>query len=336
MRSRSTTSIRRRSTRSAGTARRRVSLRTSRASSSTTTVISSSGSTSRSRPTTWRGASSSTARSSSPATTRAPSSEAPIPTCPPQPNAAPAAIYGLGVEPTIIRFAPFVWSNRGELVDDDENPTRFTLDSAASKSALQQFFELRTLHGVVPPDVEVEAEDDETRFLNGRMGMLLESRRLVPALREAATFDWDVAALADAAGRGEHPPLGRLLHDEGLQGEGRRVALRRVRARPGGGRGDRRDRAHGAVPARGGGVRRVPRPGAEAGQLARCSSTRSRRSGTCRRSRRGRRSRTPPSRSSRTGCTARSRSTRSSPRWTRRRDRSSPARTTAERSPARL
>ena len=113
----------------------------------------------------------------------------------PQANTAPAAIYGLGVEPTIIRFAPFVWSNRGELVDDDEHPTRFTLDSEASKSALQQFFELRTVHGVVPPDVEVEAEDDETRFLNGRMAMFLESRRLVPALREAAEFDWDVAAL---------------------------------------------------------------------------------------------------------------------------------------------
>ena len=117
------------------------------------------------------------------------------PDLPPQPNAAPAAIYGLGVEPTIIRFAPFIWSNRAELVDDEASPTRFTLDSPAAKSALEQFFQLRTLHGVVPPDVEVEAEDDETRFLNGRMAMLLESRRLVPALREAATFDWDVAAL---------------------------------------------------------------------------------------------------------------------------------------------
>jgi multiple sugar transport system substrate-binding protein len=117
------------------------------------------------------------------------------PDLPPQPNAVPAAIYGLGVEPTIIRFAPFVWSNRGELVDDAESPTRFTLDLPASTSALEQFFQLRTLHGVVPPDVEVEAEDDETRFLNGRMAMLLESRRLVPAMREAADFEWDVAAL---------------------------------------------------------------------------------------------------------------------------------------------
>ena len=130
------------------------------------------------------------------------------PDLPPQPNAAPAAIYGLGVEPTIIRFAPFVWSNRGELVDDDENPTRFTLDSPQAKLALEQFFQLRTLHGVVPPDVEVEAEDDETRFLNGRMAMLLESRRLVPALREAAEFDWDVAALP------RHQQRASILHSD--------------------------------------------------------------------------------------------------------------------------
>ena len=130
------------------------------------------------------------------------------PDLPPQPNAAPAAIYGLGVEPTIIRFAPFIWSNRGELVDDDENPTRFTLDDPASKLALEQFFQLRTLHGVVPPDVEVEAEDDETRFLNGRMAMLLESRRLVPALREAAEFDWDVAALP------RHQQPASILHSD--------------------------------------------------------------------------------------------------------------------------
>ena len=53
----------------------------------------------------------------------------------------------------------------------------------------------------MPSDTDVEAEDDEARFLNGRLAMLLESRRLVPTLREAAKFDWDVAALPDAPGR---------------------------------------------------------------------------------------------------------------------------------------
>jgi multiple sugar transport system substrate-binding protein len=113
----------------------------------------------------------------------------------PQPNTAPAELYGLGVEPTLIRLAPFIWSNGGELVDDAEDPTRFTLDERYAKLALSEFFALRNVYGVVPPDVEVEAEDDETRFINGRMGMFLDSRRAVPSLREAAEFDWDVAAL---------------------------------------------------------------------------------------------------------------------------------------------
>ena len=29
-----------------------------------------------------------------------------------------ASSYGLGVEPSIIRLAPFVWSNGGDIVDD--------------------------------------------------------------------------------------------------------------------------------------------------------------------------------------------------------------------------
>ncbi|MET0938180.1 MAG: sugar ABC transporter substrate-binding protein [Gaiellaceae bacterium] len=117
------------------------------------------------------------------------------PDLPPQPNAAKAAVYGLGVEPSLIRIAPFVWSSGGRFVDDDEKPTRFALDDPESKQALRLFFDLRTRFGVVPSDTEVEAEDDESRFLNGRLAMLLESRRLVPSLRDAAEFDWDVAAL---------------------------------------------------------------------------------------------------------------------------------------------
>ena len=104
------------------------------------------------------------------------------------------AVYGLGVEPTIIRIAPFVWSSGGEVVDDPENPTRFTLDGPESLHALGQFFGLRTI-GVVPSDTEVEAEDDESRFVNGRLAMLLQSRRAVPTFREAATFDWDIVSL---------------------------------------------------------------------------------------------------------------------------------------------
>ena len=114
----------------------------------------------------------------------------------PQAGGSPnVAVYGVGVEPTIIRIAPFVWSVGEDLVDDEDNPTRFTLDSPAAKAVINEFFALRTGYGVAPPDVEVEAEDDESRFANARMAMLLSSRRSVPTFREAAKFDWDVAPL---------------------------------------------------------------------------------------------------------------------------------------------
>ena len=103
-------------------------------------------------------------------------------------------IYGLGVDPEIIRIAPFVWSNGGTLVDDDASPTQFSLDAKAVV-AMQRFFDLRTVQGVTPTDEEAEAEDLESRFLNGRLAMLMESRRVVPTFRTIDAFAWDVAGL---------------------------------------------------------------------------------------------------------------------------------------------
>ena len=113
----------------------------------------------------------------------------------PQAGTAQPEIYGLGVEPVIIRLAPFIWSNGSGLVDDERSPTRFTIDNPQAKEVLNLFFAMRTIFGVVPNDEEVEAEDDEARFANGRLAMLLDSRRTVPTFREAATFDWDVTTL---------------------------------------------------------------------------------------------------------------------------------------------
>jgi multiple sugar transport system substrate-binding protein len=104
------------------------------------------------------------------------------------------AVYGLGVEPSLIRVAPFIWSNRGELVDDERRPTRLTLDTPQARQALQAFLDLRA-QGVVPTDEEVEAEDDESRFANGRLAMLLSSRRSTTSFRTITEFEWDVAPL---------------------------------------------------------------------------------------------------------------------------------------------
>jgi multiple sugar transport system substrate-binding protein len=95
----------------------------------------------------------------------------------------------------VIRIAPFVWSNGGELVDHDERPTRFTLEPPEALAAVREFLDLRNVYGVVPSDVEVEAEDDESRFAHGRLAMLLSSRRSTPTFRTIKDFEWDVAPL---------------------------------------------------------------------------------------------------------------------------------------------
>ena len=102
-------------------------------------------------------------------------------------------VYGVGVDPSVVRAAPFVWSAGGELVDDPKRPTRFALDSPAARRGLDNFLDLYR-RGVAPTEIDVEARDFEERFLQGQLAMFLSSRREVPTLRGIESFDWDVAA----------------------------------------------------------------------------------------------------------------------------------------------
>ncbi len=101
--------------------------------------------------------------------------------------------FGLGTDPIFIRLAPFIWQNGGELIDADS--TQLTLDTPAALEAAQFFVDLQVKHHVVPNAVEEQSEDSQSRFENGRLAMLLQSRRPTPTFREVAAFDWDVAAL---------------------------------------------------------------------------------------------------------------------------------------------
>jgi multiple sugar transport system substrate-binding protein len=103
--------------------------------------------------------------------------------------------HGLGTEVSFFRLAPFVWQNGGQIVDDPIAPTQLTLDTPRAREAVQWFVDLQTRHRVVPDAVEEKAESSESRFLNGRLGMLLNSRRGVPTYRTIKTFDWDIAPL---------------------------------------------------------------------------------------------------------------------------------------------
>lgn len=103
--------------------------------------------------------------------------------------------YGLAVEPELIRLVPFIWQAGGDLVDDPGNPTRFNLDAPKTREAIDFFLNLSNIFGVVPHEASAKAEDSETAFRNGKVAMVLNSRRVVPTFRLIQTFTWDVAPL---------------------------------------------------------------------------------------------------------------------------------------------
>lgn len=117
--------------------------------------------------------------------------------------------YGVGFEAVLARFAPFIWQNGGEVTNNDIKPTALALDWPLSRAAIAWVTELQTKHHVMPTAAEEASEDSESRFMNGRLGMYLNSRRVVPDLRQLNTFDWDAAPLP----RAEH--IASVLHADG-------------------------------------------------------------------------------------------------------------------------
>ncbi len=120
--------------------------------------------------------------------------------------------YGLGIEPSLYRLAPFVWQNEAPLVDDPENPTRLTLTRFPTLQALQWFVDLRQVHGVVPDRVEEAAQDSESRFVAGTTAMFLNSRRGTPTYREIRILHLGRCPTSPGQSGSWHPAQRRILH----------------------------------------------------------------------------------------------------------------------------
>ena len=103
--------------------------------------------------------------------------------------------YGIGTEASLFRVAPFIWQNGGEPAGNPAAPPRLGLDPPAGRAAWWWFVELQTRHHVAPDAAAEAAESSESRFLNGRLAMFLNSRRGVPTYRTITGFGWNVAPL---------------------------------------------------------------------------------------------------------------------------------------------
>ena len=123
--------------------------------------------------------------------------------------------FGLGTEASILRLAPFIWQNGGELVvlNDKGAPVRLALDSPAAKEAFQWFVDLQVEHHVVPNAEEEAAEDSESRFQNGRTAMYLNSRRTDAHVPRDAPASTGTSRRCRGGGACRRAAFRRLLHD---------------------------------------------------------------------------------------------------------------------------
>ena len=103
-------------------------------------------------------------------------------------------VKGVGIDPSIVRMAPFVWSNGGTIVDDDTAPTRTTLHEPGARDALREVVDLIG-SGATPDKEQLAAQGVPEQFMTGKVAMFLSSRVEVPALREQRGLDFDVAGL---------------------------------------------------------------------------------------------------------------------------------------------
>jgi multiple sugar transport system substrate-binding protein len=117
-------------------------------------------------------------------------------------------VHGLAFEPTLSRLAPFIWQAGGEVVDDVKDPRKLELLNAPALEALRFVLRLQRVFKVTPTLEEAKSESHEARFAAGRLGMLLNSRRLVPTLRDVPGLDWDVAPLP------RHHKTATVLHSD--------------------------------------------------------------------------------------------------------------------------
>jgi len=101
-------------------------------------------------------------------------------------------VAGLAFDPTLADLAPFVLSGGGSLVDDEEEPTTLTFSDDDTRSALESTLgTLRNAAITMPPE-KLAQKPAEEWFKEGKVGMIIGERSLVPELRKVEGLRWDV------------------------------------------------------------------------------------------------------------------------------------------------
>lgn len=103
-------------------------------------------------------------------------------------------LYGISFDETPLLYLPYLTTCGGWNSDDTkEFFTKDVLSEDINKKSLQFYADLRNKYHVAPLKNESASATMAQMFLQGKLGMQVSGRWLVPKYRQEAKFDWDVA-----------------------------------------------------------------------------------------------------------------------------------------------
>ncbi len=109
-------------------------------------------------------------------------------------------VRGVHLAPDLTTLTPLLRSAGTDLVDDPRQPTTLQLSDGPTRAALEQILAVARNPRLTPTPAQLVRQDALTRFKEGRLGMILGTRALVPELRARQDLAFDVFPL---------PALGR-------------------------------------------------------------------------------------------------------------------------------
>lgn len=102
--------------------------------------------------------------------------------------------YGFGFEPDYW-WLVWMWQNGGEVLDDPMQPGAVLIDSPANTRSVQFLQDLVVTDRVTPPAAQLNTDDMNKLFREGKLSMVFGNHALVPWFANAPNLAWDVAPL---------------------------------------------------------------------------------------------------------------------------------------------
>ena len=111
--------------------------------------------------------------------------------------------FGVSFDETPLLYLPYLTTCGGWTTDDTRDYFKTdVLSRDINAKSLKFYADLRNKYHAAPKKEEISSATSAQMFLQGKLGMQISGRWLVPKYREEAKFDWDVAEFP-ACKRGE-------------------------------------------------------------------------------------------------------------------------------------